>query len=299
MKFKKIVSALLAVSMVAAFAGCSKVKAISEEDFINACENLGAEEIDSEDVNGISDSDREDGVYMIFDSDYIEENLNSNTASASLGVYGMSAPSVDQIVDPDDIEEMVVYLRMTENTDDISGTDDIADLEADIAIGMHITLSDADQVEDIMEGLADVLDDTCNIDVKDLSSDEYYLNNNQAYMKVHVDAQDIVAAFLESDIYDLLSSFNSDMDDLEDALGDLNGGLDAAFYINGENIVIVFGVNINEDPEFLNDLCSELGIADPSKLSSNEAVAQGIIDYIDDTFGSMIAGFSAMASYDY
>ena len=298
MKFKKIVSVVLAMSMMAAFAGCSKVKSISGEDFVKACENMGAEEVDPEDSNDVDEDDYENGVYMILDQDYIEEHMSD--ADTSAGMYGIDTPDFSAVINTDDIEEMTVFVKADQNIDHINSADDIEDLEMDAVAAVQITLSEDDLAEDIMANLADSIDEYLGIDVEDLSSNEYYTGKNQGYLKVHVDAEDIVAAFLDSDIYDLISAFSEDSDEIEEQLESMTGGVSTAFYINGENIVILIGVNVTEDNALLSDFCSELGVADPSKLPSNPEVAEGIINYVDDTFGSLISTYSSYAtSYDF
>lgn len=300
MKCKKIVSAVLALSMAAAFAGCSKVKSISGEDFVNACDKIGAEEVDPDSANDYDDSDYEDGMYMVLDSDYIEEHLSSDSLSGGLGMYGSMLPDVDSVIEAENIEEMTVYVKMNQNVEDISDEDDIEDLVIDAVVAVQITLNDAEMVQDVMDGLADSLDDNLDINVEDLGSDEYYSGKNEGYLKVNVDVQDVVNAFYESDLYDILSSMSSDTADIEDALGALTGNVSTAFYISGENVVIVIGGNINSDNANISEFCSELGVQNPSDLSSNPAVAQAIIDYVDDTFGSMLSGLAAMSSsYEY
>ena len=300
MKFKKFVSVMLALSMAAAFAGCSKVKSITGDDFRDAFEELGAEEVDPEDAEDFDDDDMEDGIYVVMDSDYLEENLENNDVSSSLGMYGISVP--DSIIDPEDIEEATCYFRMVENSDDISSLDDIEDLNADMVLAMQITLSDADLAEDFMDGIADSLDDYCGIDVGDLSSAEYYSGKNQGYVKVHFTVEQLVEAFYDSDIYDVLTSYagaSDDLDDVIDALDGMSGDIAVATYVNGENVVVIIAASINQDAEFADEFCSTLGVDNPVDVAANPEIAQGTMDYIDDTLGSLIASFAAMSSYDY
>ena len=80
----------------------------------------------------------------------------------------------------------------------------------------------------------------------------------------------------------------------------MTGDIAVATYINGEDMVIVFGAAVNNTVEYLDEFCGYLKIDPPSKLDSNTTIAQAICDYIDDTIGQMLSGFAAMAqSYDY
>ena len=55
MKLKRVVALMLAASMLAAVAGCSKVKKITHDDFVNACDKMGAEEVDYDDSNDVEE----------------------------------------------------------------------------------------------------------------------------------------------------------------------------------------------------------------------------------------------------
>lgn len=294
MKMKKIVSAVLALSMAASIAGCSKVKKITIDDFVDACEAMGAEEVDYDEFEDLDDDAIEDGVYTIMDSDDIadayEQYENNNTAD----MYNIDVP--EPIIDAEDIEQAAVYVQMTQNTDDISGIEDIDDLDVDMILAAQMTLTDANMAEDYINGIADCLDEYTGIDVEDLSADEYYLGKNEGYLKVHVTVEDVVAAFYDSNIYGILQSFGSEMGDLEEVLDALSGDIAVATYVNGENVVLVMGVSIGHEPQLLDDFCSELTIDNPVTVDANPDVASGIMDYVDDTFGSMLSGFMAMGA---
>ena len=298
MKLKRVVALMLAASMLAAVAGCSKVKKVTGADFVAACEKIGAEEVDYEDMNEVEESDLEDGIYCVLDSDDIAdlyEDYESSSSSSSMGMYSLSAPDVESIVEADDLEEMTIFAKMDQNIDDISDPDDIEDLDVNGVVGIQMTLTDSDMVEDFMDGIADSLDEY-GIDVEDLSSDEYYVGKNEAYLRISVSAEDLVAAFLDSDTYGYLEMMDLD---IEDALGSLTGDLAVATYINGENVVVLIGVGVNNTTEYLDEFCGDLGLSSPSKLPSNPEIAESICNTIDDTLGSMLSSFAALASYDY
>jgi len=296
MKFKKAMALLLTVSMIGSVAGCAKAKSVSQEDFINACEQMGASEVDPDD-NDVDDSDLEDGVYMICDSDFIEENMSSDSLSSYSSMTGSDIPSVDSIIDPEDIEEAVIFARAVQNIEDIEDPDDIEDLDINGIIGMHFTLTSDDLAEGIMENLADSLDEF-NIDVEDLSSNEYYEGKNEGYIKIHIEAEDLVAAFMDSEVYGYIESFAGSEIDLEETLGALTGCVGVAFYIKGENAVVILGAEVNSDESFIDDFCSELSVGNPCDLPSNVTVAESLCDYIDDSFGPMISMFASYASAD-
>ena len=294
MKVKKVIALILAASMVAAVAGCSKVKKITGADFVAACEKMGAEEVDYDDMDDVEESDLEDGLYCVLDSDNIEEIYGEYDSSSSSMMYGISAPDFDSIIEADDIEEATVFAKVEQNMEDIDDIEDIADLNVNAVIGVQLTLTDAGMVEQIMEGLADNLDEY-DIDVEDLGSDEYYVGKNEGYLKIHVSVEDFLAAFAESETYGYIEDMGMD---LEDAM-DLTGDICIATYINGENVVVVIGASVNNSAEYLDEFCGYLGIPSPSKLGSNTMVAEAICETIDDTIGAMLGAFASYDAYDY
>lgn len=292
MKMKKIMAAVLAVSVMASVAGCSKVKKITHDDFVNACDKMGAEEVDYDDSNDVEDSDLEDGVYCVMDSDDIEDVYSQYDSSSSAGMYGMSAPDFDSVIEAEDMQDMTVFAKMDQNIDDISDAEDLSGLEVNAVIGVHITLTEADMAEEIMGNLADLMDDL-DVEVDDLSSDEYYTGKNEGYLKFDIDAEDLIAAFLESETCGYLEMMDTDV---EEYVEGLEGCVGVAVYISGENMVIVMGAGVNNAPDYLDEFCGDLGIASPSKLESNAMIAQAICDYVDDTLGSMLSSFAALAT---
>lgn len=295
MKMKKIMAAVLAVSVMASVAGCSKVKKITHDDFVNACDKMGAEEVDYDDSNDVEESDLEDGVYCVMDSDDIEDVYSQYDSSSSAGMYGMSAPDFESVIEAEDMQDMTFFVKMDQNIDDISDAEDLSGLEVNAVIGVHITLTEADMAEEIMGNIADLLDDL-DIDVEELDSNEYYVGKNEGYLKFNISAEDLAAAFAESETAGYLEMLDVDVEEITEGI---TGSISVATYINGENMVVIIGGAVNNDPEYLDEFCGNLGIPTPSSLSSNTMIAEAICDYVDDTIGSMLSSFAAMSSYDF
>ena len=291
MKMKRIVALALAASLVASFAGCAKVKSISNDDFNAACEAQGAEEVDYDDME--SDEDAvEDGVYCVLDSDDIEEIMSDEYTSYTLEQYDLS-------FDWEDVELASVFMKGSgiEDIDDISDPEDLADVEADLAVGIQITFSEDDKTEDFFNSIADAMDEQLDVNIDDLSGSEYYLGKNEGYLKINISAEDLAAAFLESELYEILGDMDEDsLSDVEEVIDSISGNICVASYMKGENLVVVIGAGLNSDTATLDSFCSDLGIASPSKVSANAELAQAIMDMLDDQLGSMLRMFS---SYEY
>ncbi len=279
MKRIKIVSCIVTAAMVLGLAaGCSKTKKVTTENVEKACEALDYEEYDVDDLQDaeLDGGDVDDGFYVIIDEDAIEDMADENESS-------LSSIGLDEVLEADDIESAAVFMKSTgleDFQDDVDGLQDIenlGDAEFDLIIGMQATLKDDDKVEDIMDYLEDMLDEY-DLDVDDLTAQEYYRSKTEGYLKFNIDIQDLWEIAQENDdLMDLLEE--ADMEDqIEDLFDSNSGNICVSYQISGNNLIVVIGAAFNSKGNSLNDMCSKLGIDNPSKLKTNEAFAEGIID---------------------
>ena len=185
--------------------------------------------------------------------------------------------------------------------DDVDGLTDIegvADCEFDLLIGIQATLTDDDKVDDIMDYLEDMLDEY-DLDVDDLTAQEYYRSKTEGYLKFNIDIQDLWEIAQENDdLMDLLEE--ADMEDqIEDLFDSISGNICVSYQISGNNLIMVIGVAFNSKGDSLNDMCSKLGIDNPSKLKTNEAFAEGIIDSLMSNVAKYMSyAYAAEAEYN-
>jgi hypothetical protein len=273
-------------------AGCSKTKKVTTESVEKACEALDYEEYDVDDLQDakLDGGDVDDGFYVIIDEDAIEDMADENESS-------LSSIGLDEVIEADDVESAALFMKSTgleDFQDDVDGLQDIenlGDAEFDLIIGMQATLKDDDKVEDIMDYLEDMLDEY-DLDVDDLTAQEYYRSKTEGYLKFNIDIQDLWEIAQENDdLMDLLEE--ADMEDqFEDLFDSISGNICVSYQISGNNLIVVIGAAFNSKGDSLNDMCSKLGIDNPSKLKTNEAFAEGIID-------SLMSNVSKYMSYAY
>ncbi|MBR1797079.1 MAG: hypothetical protein IJ757_03575 [Clostridiales bacterium] len=277
---RKIVAGILVTSFMLSVAGCSGIKEVTSDDFIDACEKLGADEVDPEDFDDLEPDDYEDGVYVILDQDFIEENVQDYV------LMSIKVSKLDLDIDIDDVEQATFYLRVDPGVSDFMDVFDsyddfdFDDIEADSVIAAQITLSEEYEVPEIMDGIEDLVR-RANIDVDDLNSSEWKYNNQGGYLKLHIDIADFVQAFLESDFYDTLDDLGT-ADDIEDMIEDLEGDLSVAFYVSPTNVFVVVGLGLNTDSERITEFCSELNVDNPLNRPSSEVAIDAIIETLDD-----------------
>ena len=293
MKRIKIISCIVTAAMVLGLAaGCSKTKKVTTESVEKACEALDYEEYDVGDLEDgqLEPGDIDDGIYVVIDGDDIEDLADENEAS-------VSSIGLDEVLEADDVESAALFIKgdgLEDFADDVDGLQDIenlADAEFELIIGMQATLKDDDKVEDIMDYLEDMLDEY-DLDVDDLTAQEYYRSKTEGYLKFNIDIQELWAIAQENDdLMDLLEE--ADMEDqIEDLFDSVSGNICVSYQISGNNLIVVIGAAFNSKGDSLNDMCSKLGIDNPSKLKTNEAFAEGIID-------SLISNVAKYMSYSY
>ena len=293
MKRIKIISCIVTAAMILGLAaGCSKTKKVTTESVEKACEALDYEEYDVDDLQDakLEGGDVDDGFYVIIDEDAIEDMADENESS-------LSSIGLDEVIEADDVESAALFMKSTgleDFQDDVDGLQDIenlGDAEFDLVIGMQATLKDDDKVEDIMDYLEDMLDEY-DLDVDDLTAQEYYRSKTEGYLKFNIDIQDLWEIAQENDdLMDLLEE--ADMEDqIEDLFDSVSGNICVSYQISGNNLIVVVGAAFNSKGDSLNDMCSKLGIDNPSKLKTNEAFAEGIID-------SLISNVAKYMSYSY
>jgi len=300
MKRIKIISCIVTAAMVLGLAaGCSKTKKVTTENVEKACEALDYEEYDVDDLQNaeLDGGDVDDGFYVIIDEDAIEDMADENESS-------LSSMGLDEVLEADDVESAAIFMKSTgleDFQDDVDGLQDIenlGDAEFDLVIGMQATLKDDDKVEDIMDYLEDMLDEY-DLDVDDLTAQEYYRSKTEGYLKFNIDIQDLwTIAQDNDDLMDLLEE--ADMEDqIEDLFDSVSGNICVSYQISGNNLIVVIGAAFNSKGDSLNDMCSKLGIDNPSKLKTNEAFAEGIIDSLMSNVAKYMSyAYAAEAEYN-
>ena len=300
MKRIKIISCIVTAAMVLGLAaGCSKTKKVTTESVEKACEALDYEEYDVDDLQDaeLDGGDVDDGFYVIIDEDAIEDMADENEAS-------ISSFGLDEVIEADDIESAAVFMKSTgledfqDNVDGLQDIENLGDAEFDLIIGMQATLKDDDKVEDIMDYLEDMLDEY-DLDVDDLTAQEYYRSKTEGYLKFNIDIQDLWEIAQENDdLMDLLEE--ADMEDqIEDLFDSISGNICVSYQISGNNLIVVIGAAFNSKGDSLNDMCSKLGIDNPSKLKTNEAFAEGIIDSLMSNVAKYMSyAYAAEAEYN-
>ena len=284
MNRSKIAASVLAVSMLAGvFTGCAKTTKITTDQFEKACGKLKLEEVDVDDSDAFDDEEIfEDGFYFILDEDDIE------MASDSVEDF-LKSTGLDDVLETENILAVGAAAKC-DGIDTVSDleADEIGDIEFEGAAALQITLDDAGYVEDIMECFEDMLD-TYDLDVKSLSSKEFYSSSKEGYLRFHIDVAKYSELVLDNDdVNDLADLVEVD---LEDYIGDLKGDIAVSVEIRGENVFVIAGWAIGTKATIINDFSKAFGAAcNPMSIPMNEKFAESMIDSLVDTAGRLVTG---------
>ena len=280
MKYKKIISIVLAASIISLSAGCSNYRTVTHDDFMETCDQLGAQEVEIENYDFTAE-DFEDGLLITFDEDDIEE----------YGYYFRMVLSMSKIglgIDVDDIENISIYGRVDPGvsywegffSDDFDFEEvDFSDYEVDGVVALQITLSEEYEVDDLMDGIDDLFAQI-GIDTDDLSKKEWNYNNNNGYLRLHVDISELTEAFLESDAFEIIQELDEDRD-YEEMIEGRTGDIGIEFEVSPNNVFVLLGVNVNHEPDRLNELCDSLRLSNPLNLPSNGDAVESVINSVD------------------
>lgn len=295
MKRIKAMAVVLTVAMLAVvFAGCANTTTITSDKFAKVCEKLKLEEFDFDDDSPDLD-DLEDGIYAVADEDMVEEKEKD--------LEGMlKSFKLDGVIDTDDVESFAFAAKAT-GLDDIKDAmkdpEDIADLEVDGAVAFVMTLSNDGYAEDVMDAIEELLDDA-DIDVKDLSKQEYMASKKEGYFRCHIDIAKLAKIILDNDdIMDLLEEAGDKADiDFEELLGALTGDVAFTVEINGKNIFFLAGGSLNTKPTILNSFASSFGVAmNPVKVPMNTKLIEEKLDDSLDTYLSKLKNASSSMDF--
>ena len=288
MNMRKTTAFLLVLVMLAGIiSGCSKTTKISTDKFIKTCEKLKFKEFEFDDDAPEAD-DIEDGAYVVYDEDYIEDNEDSIEQF-------FREFSFDNVVDPEDVKSMVFAAKIkgAEDLYELEDIESLADAKLDGAVAILMELDD-NYAGDVMDYLKDWFD-AVDISKKDFTDKEFYSSSDEGYFRFHIDVAKFAGLLADND--DFMDAAKASLDDdFDDLIEDLSGDIAVTVEINSSSLFIVAGGSLNTKTTVYNEFIKGFGVtSDPMKIPMNEKVAKDLIDYLsdkieDDTTGTVITG---------
>ena len=294
MQKRRILAALLAGTFVFSMTGCKKIESVTSEEFENAWENTDADEMSFDELGELSEEDFEaqlyDGFYYTFEPDDLEY--------FPMIIPTLKSANLDLNLDSDDIEQVSVGARVFLDPEDadLFDMESLNDLSFSSVAGIQITLNDSVDLDELEDGIDDLLN-SVDINIEDLSSSEYRRTKNGLSLALRVSVTDLSQSILDSDFIDLMHDNNiPEADDVEDMLEDLYDGEIILYIIaSDENILILGGASVNFPVNLLIELTDELGLTDPYDLTPNTDIPNALVEmYVDrmDAYASFAyAGF--------
>ena len=294
MQKRRILAALLAGTFVFSMTGCKKIESVTSEEFENAWENTDADEMSFDELGELSEEDFEaqlyDGFYYTFEPDDLEY--------FPMIIPTLKSANLDLNLDSDDIEQVSVGARVFLDPEDadLFDMESLDDLSFSSVAGIQITLNDSVDLDELEDGIDDLLN-SVDINIEDLSSSEYRRTKNGLSLALRVSVTDLSQSILDSDFIDLMHDNNiPEADDVEDMIEDLYDGEIILYIIaSDENILILGGASVNFPVNLLIELTDELGLTDPYDLTPNTDIPNALVEmYVDrmDAYASFAyAGF--------
>ena len=288
MNMRKTTAFLLVLVMLAGIiSGCSKTTKISTDKFVKTCERLKLKEFEFDDDAPEAD-DIEDGAYVVYDEDYIEDNEDSIEQF-------FREFSFDNVVDPEDVKSMVFAAKIkgAEDLYELEDIESLADVKLDGAVAILMELDD-NYAGDVMDYLKDWFD-AVDISKKDFTDKEFYSSSDEGYFRFHIDVAKFAGLLADND--DFMDAAKASLDDdFDDLIEDLSGDIAVTVEINSSSLFIVAGGSLNTKTTVYNEFIKGFGVtSDQMKIPMNEKVAKDMIDYLsdkieDDTSGTVITG---------
>ena len=210
----------------------------------------------------------------------------------------LKSANLDLNLDSDDIEQVSVGARVFLDPEDadLFDMESLDDLSFSSVAGIQITLNDSVDLDELEDGIDDLLN-SVDINIEDLSSSEYRRTKNGLSLALRVSVTDLSQSILDSDFIDLMHDSNiPEADDVEDMIEDLYDGEIILYIIaSDENILILGGASVNFPVNLLIELTDELGLTDPYDLTPNTDIPNALVEmYVDrmDAYASFAyAGF--------
>ncbi len=294
MQKRRFLAALLAGAFVFSMTGCKKIESVTSEEFENAWENTDADEMSFDELGELSEEDFEaqlyDGFYYTFEPDDLEY--------FPMIIPTLKSANLDLNLDSDDIEQVSVGARgfIDPEDADLFDLESLNDLSFSSVAGIQITLNDSVDLDELEDGIDDLLN-SVDINIEDLSSSEYRRTKNGLSLTLRVSVTDLSQSILDSDFIDIMHDNDiPEADDVEDMLEDLYDGEIILYIIaSDENILILGGASVNYPVNLLIELTDELGLTDPYDLTPNtdipNALVEMFVDRIDAYASFAYAGF--------
>ncbi len=294
MQKRRILAALLVGTFVFSMTGCKKIESVTSEEFENAWENTDADEMSFDELGELGEEDFEaqlyDGFYYTFEPDDLEY--------FPMIIPTLKSANLDLNLDSDDIEQVSIGARVFLDPEDadLFDMESLDDLSFSSVAGIQITLNDSVDLDELEDGIDDLLN-SIDINIEDLSSSEYRRTKNGLSLALRVSVTDLSQSILDSDFIDLMHDNNiPEADDVEDMIEDLHDGEIILYIIaSDENILILGGASVNFPVNLLIELTDELGLTDPYDLTPNTDIPNALVEmYVDrmDAYASFAyAGF--------
>ncbi|MCR5805295.1 MAG: hypothetical protein K6G47_13660 [Clostridia bacterium] len=265
-----ILAGLLAVSMTA----CGKPSAKKLSDA--AEKKVEAEEIALEDLKDTDNSKKnqkalKNGLLVNTTGEEFVDVFEDELEGFKIEDFGEPYDIDLEDFEAEDFKNISVYAK----GDNLTGSENMKDVDLELVCVVEFEDSKkSDELfEDLMDKFEDLADDA-DIDLEDLSKDEYMNKGNKGHLIINIEAAAVFDVMFE------LQEGQGDMfnDDVKEAYKDTVGDLRIVigFYYEGGVMTTIIGLS-GDDMEDISTLAKAIGVKDPLTIESNDEMANAFV----------------------
>ena len=281
---EKLAASLADTAFKDFIASFSKTTIISIEDFEYACENdLEFDEYDFFDLKDMDPLDVENGIYLVADA-AVTDLIRRGDSDSVAGI--LEDLGIDDIIESNEVESFgfAVICKGLEDIRYSSAPGEFAEAEVDGAFAFVMNFTGGVYADEVIDYLEDRLYEI-DVDVDDLTPEEYYRSKDEGYLRFHIDINKFMEMMLSDEDLAMLLDAIFGGGDTVDQLKSLSGDIAVSIEVNDSNMFVLVGLSLNTEPTYLNEFADVFDAAEnPLDIPMNEETTQDFIDFLIDSF---------------
>ena len=278
-----ILAGLFAVSMTACGKPSAKKLSTAAEKKIEAKE-ITLEELEDKDNSEKNQKALKKGLFLDTTGEEIEDVFEDELKDFDLEEIGEAYDIDLDGWEVEDFKNISIYAKA--DTDKFNTTYKDIDIQY-VAV---IEFEDKKQSDELFEELMDKFEDLANdadIDLEDLSKDEYLNKGNKGHLIINLEASTVVDALFDELEEEKGESIDKDIvKEYKKSVGDLR--IVIGIYYEGGVLTTIIGIS-EDDMEDISTLAKSIGVKDPLTIESSDELAKGILTLYTSGFTNYLS----------
>lgn len=284
-----ILAGLLAVGMTACGKPSAKKLSTAAEKKIEAKE-ITLEDLEDEDNSEKNQKALKKGMFLNTTGEEIEDVFEDELKDYDLEEMGEAYGINLDGWEVEDFKNISIYAKA--DTDKFNTTYKDLDIQYVAVIEFEDKKQSDELFEELMDKFEDLADDA-DIDLEDLSKDEYLNKGNKGHLIVNLEAATVVEALFEELEKENGETLDKDVvKQYKDMVGDLR--IVIGIYYEGGVLTTIIGIS-EDDMEDISTLAKAIGVKDPLTIESSDEMAKGILTLYTSGFSNYLSNAKAAA----